>query len=138
MRLWPRAVDDRGKAYAFDVSTVQSWRDRAVRRSGVPLVLAFIAAALGFSVLIGLHGRVPHWLRYTLVLAAMGPWFYLSAAWTKHKAIRESDRLARARGLCPACGYSIAELEPEADECRVCPECGSAWRLEAGVTTGDA
>ncbi len=32
-------------------------------------------------------------------------------------------------GLCPACGYSIAEIEPEEDGCRVCPECGSAWRL---------
>ncbi|MEQ9097306.1 MAG: hypothetical protein RIE32_13705 [Phycisphaerales bacterium] len=124
-------MDDRGKAYAFDVSTVQSWRDRAVRRGGVPLVLAFIAAAMGFAVLIGLHGLVPHWLRYALVLAAMAPCFYVSAAWTKHKAIRESDRLGRARGLCPACGYSIAGLEPEEDGCRICPECGSAWKMDA-------
>lgn len=30
--------------------------------------------------------------------------------------------------MCPGCGYSLAELEPEVDGCRVCPECGGAWR----------
>lgn len=39
-------------------------------------------------------------------------------------------RAALALGLCPACGYSIAEIEPEADNCRICPECGSAWRMD--------
>ncbi len=33
-------------------------------------------------------------------------------------------------GLCAGCGYSICELQPEADGCTVCPECGGAWRLK--------
>ncbi len=37
-------------------------------------------------------------------------------------------------GLCPACGYAIAELEPQEDTCRVCPECGSAWKLDDPVS----
>jgi hypothetical protein len=35
-----------------------------------------------------------------------------------------------ARGLCAACGYDLAGHEPEADGCRVCPECGAAWRYD--------
>jgi hypothetical protein len=31
-------------------------------------------------------------------------------------------------GHCAACGYPLLEIEPEADGCRVCPECGAAWR----------
>ncbi|MEX2219225.1 MAG: hypothetical protein WD749_10760 [Phycisphaerales bacterium] len=33
-------------------------------------------------------------------------------------------------GFCPSCGYGLAELNPEPDGCRVCPECGAAWRME--------
>jgi hypothetical protein len=36
-----------------------------------------------------------------------------------------------ARGQCPGCGYSLVGLIAEADGCRVCPECGGAWRLNA-------
>ncbi len=32
-------------------------------------------------------------------------------------------------GRCPACQYELTALEPEADGCTVCPECGGAWRL---------
>jgi hypothetical protein len=32
---------------------------------------------------------------------------------------------------CPGCGYRLAELPPDDDGCRVCPECGGAWRLHA-------
>ena len=37
-----------------------------------------------------------------------------------------------AAGLCAACGYGI-EQAPVDDEdgCRICPECGGAWRAEA-------
>jgi hypothetical protein len=34
------------------------------------------------------------------------------------------------RGLCAACGYDLIGQEPEEDGCRVCPECGAAWRIE--------
>lgn len=38
------------------------------------------------------------------------------------------SRAAIAAGLCGACGYPLDSLEPEADGCAVCPECGAAWR----------
>ncbi|MEX2219224.1 MAG: hypothetical protein WD749_10755 [Phycisphaerales bacterium] len=37
---------------------------------------------------------------------------------------------ALRRETCPGCGYGLAALPLEADCCRVCPECGAAWRLE--------
>ncbi|MFO0861538.1 MAG: hypothetical protein U0570_13370 [Phycisphaerales bacterium] len=32
-------------------------------------------------------------------------------------------------GECPSCRYGLASIEPEADGCTVCPECGGAWEL---------
>lgn len=37
---------------------------------------------------------------------------------------------ALRRLRCGACGYSLAEVEPEQDGCRCCPECGAAWQVE--------
>jgi hypothetical protein len=34
-----------------------------------------------------------------------------------------------AQGECPSCRYTIDTLEPEADGCTVCPECGAGWRV---------
>jgi len=63
------------------------------------------------------------------MLVAIAPFFYVIAVWLQKKNIRDSDRLGRSRGQCLACGYSIAGLEPQDDGCRVCPECGAAWRF---------
>ncbi len=45
------------------------------------------------------------------------------------RAIRSHKHGFLREGYCPACGYPITEIEPEGDACRVCPECGSAWKL---------
>jgi len=31
-------------------------------------------------------------------------------------------------GYCGSCGHDLTGLAPEADGCRVCSECGAAWR----------
>lgn len=59
-----------------------------------------------------------------VVIVALTP-LMRPLAWKLHRAGLLS------LGLCPACGYPIAELEPEEDQCRVCPECGCAWKMEA-------
>jgi hypothetical protein len=33
--------------------------------------------------------------------------------------------------VCPGCGNALAGLAVEDDGCRICPECGAAWRLPA-------
>jgi len=41
-------------------------------------------------------------------------------------------RTMRHGSQCPQCWYDLVGLEPEADGCTVCPECGTAWRLGSG------
>lgn len=36
---------------------------------------------------------------------------------------------------CPSCDFSLMEITPEADGCKVCPECGGAWRIPAEAIT---
>ncbi len=40
-------------------------------------------------------------------------------------------RLWVMQSLCGACGYSLTGLNNAPDGCRVCPECGAAWRVLA-------
>lgn len=51
-----------------------------------------------------------------------------SVNWIRERAELIKRSNVRA-GRCPACAYPIGELEPEADGCVVCPECGAAWRV---------
>ncbi len=57
---------------------------------------------------------------------ALTPWFA-----PRYFALHRRGWLSM--GLCPACGYPISEFEPEADGCRTCIECGSAWKLGDSV-----
>ena len=41
---------------------------------------------------------------------------------------------ASSERLCPCCAYPLEGIEPEEDECTVCPECGAAWRLAKAET----
>lgn len=38
-------------------------------------------------------------------------------------------------GLCPTCAYDLRDARVEADGCRVCPECGGAWRADNSPET---
>jgi hypothetical protein len=44
---------------------------------------------------------------------------------------REFARVRLNAGLCASCSYPIISESTGPDDCRVCPECGAAWRLEA-------
>jgi hypothetical protein len=46
---------------------------------------------------------------------------------------RRCESLA-AQGRCGGCGYALDDLAQEADGCRVCPECGTAWRRCGAAT----
>lgn len=46
-------------------------------------------------------------------------------------------RTLLAAGRCASCGYPLERIEDATDGCRVCPECGAAWRLaDAGRLPG--
>jgi hypothetical protein len=51
-----------------------------------------------------------------------GQYFYTRKTLAKHAAH------VVATNRCPVCWYDLTAAKPEADGCRVCPECGAAWR----------
>lgn len=65
---------------------------------------------------------------------AMGIWPFLALppfVWFLTRANR--IRIARTivkHGHCASCGYSLADIPPAEDRCTLCPECGSAWRID--------
>lgn len=59
-----------------------------------------------------------------LLLIALSIFLTASKIWIPAVA-----RAWLAAGECPSCRYKIDTLEPEADGCTVCPECGAGWRL---------
>jgi hypothetical protein len=44
------------------------------------------------------------------------------------RARRKRGEEMAAQGRCGACGYGLGSVPPGEDGCRLCPECGSAWR----------
>ncbi len=48
------------------------------------------------------------------------------------RSSKVATALLRAR-LCASCGYELEGINIETDGCRVCPECGAAWRLESSA-----
>ncbi|MGH7244406.1 MAG: hypothetical protein ACREJD_13425 [Phycisphaerales bacterium] len=38
-------------------------------------------------------------------------------------------------GTCAGCRYDLRDIEPAADGCTVCPECGGAWKLQQAHPT---
>jgi hypothetical protein len=66
-----------------------------------------------------------------LLVAAFGVWVPLLLG-IMRSALRHELAAGRVRvGRCGACGYELAGVAAEGDGCRVCAECGAAWRVRA-------
>jgi hypothetical protein len=50
--------------------------------------------------------------------------------WIVRSHRREIARMVASEHYCASCGYSLREMSAAEDGCTVCPECGSAWRLD--------
>lgn len=133
MRLWPRCVDDRGRACAFDASAVHSRLEAAGQKGAMPLLIGMLAAGaflIVHAAMLGVATDLWRWVASGSVLAAAA---YAGAAFFHAREIGIQRRIGRAKGVCAACGYPMMELEIQADGCRVCPECGSAWKLDGSA-----
>lgn len=82
-------------------------------------------------VIVGLFEPAPYVLKIAAVvlLAEAMRSVAWPRSWPRFTAALRTGWLEQGR--CPACGCSIAEIGPEQDNCRVCPECGSAWKIKA-------
>lgn len=146
---WP---DDRGKhVRVLTLTALQGGRSEAGRLStaevhrlsaeldarGNPptmhrrlavLLLVALAAMLAFvSTIPGISGR---WLSSGLVGGVLVAVVIVGRMLARRRGhtISARARAIAATGLCASCGYRIGDLPVEADGCRVCPECGAAWR----------
>lgn len=58
-----------------------------------------------------------------LLITAAGGRFMQS-----HRVKRAVEACSRY-AICPCCGYDLQTISAQKDGCRVCPECGAAWRI---------
>ncbi len=75
------------------------------------------------------HPSIP-WIETAILIASLLPGLVAAmvvAAWSQRR-FGPAARLGR--GLCGGCGYDLHALVEQEDGCRICPECGAAWRLK--------
>lgn len=82
-----------------------------------------------FVVHAGVRPMLPGPWRWAVTIPVLALLIYAGSIALRVREMAVHGRAARRRGQCAACGYPIADLEPEEDACRVCPECGGAWKL---------
>lgn len=148
----PTIRDDRGREVPFRESIVPSpqvlRRVREAEKARLPTPSGReIARALGQGLImagVSLAAMlVPVWLsirfrvggralRVTAFLVGVGV-MMLGTVWlARVTSLRRRALVRRSAGLCAACGYDLGDVPEEGeDPCRVCPECGSAWRIGA-------
>lgn len=131
MKFWPRTSDDRGRPYRFDPAAVLTMKQRALPRHTAPVLYLFVVGLLGFFLLRHLRPSLPTAWGWAPGSVLLGLLIYAGALATRVREIAMQERMAKRRGVCAACGYSLREIKVKEDDCRVCPECGSAWKLEA-------
>jgi hypothetical protein len=98
-------------------------RDRWVQYAIPLFILANMALLL---TRLGVMARGGRLLIAATILAAAGLATQLLGRFASSKEIAWSF-LAHRR--CPSCAYDLSAISPESDGCRVCPECGAAWKL---------
>lgn len=155
VRLRPRVTDDRGKVLPLaPILTLQRpghgglgfwerrWIEsampppaaplvrRAVLRGMVPVLPVMALQALLLPVLSSrVAGRGPAGVMLVLVVgAALGAALPAALIWAVRSGIAREVAAAYARaGHCGSCTYPLGD-HAEEDGCRVCPECGGAWK----------
>lgn len=92
-----------------------------------PLLVASMAAAA--SIVVSLL-YWPNFVCFFLPLIFLGPFLIPLGGGIRaaRMASRDIARQYVRAGLCPSCGYRLPDVPPDPDGCRVCPECGGAWR----------
>jgi hypothetical protein len=95
------------------LATLGFWQEHraAARRAGAGLAIA----------------TQPLSLRFLPVLGPLIPLVFFAIALPRER--RERAKVFTMQGRCGACGYGLMHLTSDPDGCRVCPECGGAWRL---------
>lgn len=109
--------------------TDKKWRHSVIETAdtaGVGLLFVALGFSLGYPWLQWFFRTRIHFVLW-LTLWTLGT---VAALWSiPHELRHLAVRRRRTRCRCVACGYSLARLPKEPDDCTVCPECGAAWRF---------
>jgi len=100
------------------------------------LIAMLICLGLAIAMVLVIRSGPRTWLTDVTLLALFasmwGVWL-AQRAWNRRRGMFIAA--AMVRGLCPACGYDLREIDPEEDGCSVCPECAGAWKIK-GIDSG--
>lgn len=95
----------------------------AMQEAGARMAAAFGRGARGANFAIQVLGHFGPLLIIGILLL-LGLVFSASHIWMPAVA-----RYWLSIGQCASCRYDISKVEPGADGCVTCPECGGAWRI---------
>ena len=112
------------------------WVDWRAGLVGAGFAVGFFlvqAAARKIAGAMGVSGVIATAL---IAFAAGIPVIYATIIVLVPRLLRKHIRVARSVGYCASCWYPLRDVRTAMDGCTVCPECGAAWRLDAGVGGG--
>lgn len=106
--------------------TSKGWHGSTLTRRGATVFACVIGLLIVSDlVLFGVHGIRPHYLLF------FGGFLFI--ALRRWRGVGDDPRVVvdvmKKHQRCGSCGYTLVGVPEEADGCRVCPECGAAWRL---------
>lgn len=122
-------------AWRIRAAVERGWLDRGgwlkSERRRLRIQMAMFGASIGLAtaVLLFAFQRIADsfWPLLLLVaICASVPVYFSFAA--RRTMITRLKRIYLDAGICASCGYGLRDIPPEPDGCRVCPECGGAWR----------
>jgi hypothetical protein len=87
------------------------------------LAQGLVVVSLSFFVPLGVHRIVPYAIAFGITALVVWLLYRFSNFADPHQTARVY--LSRAR--CPACGYDLAEITPDEQGRKTCPECGACW-----------
>jgi hypothetical protein len=131
-RLFFTLTDDRGQRHDTRAHpATPGWTTTLVRR-GLFWTVFMTLGAVGYAAATRAAGRPLLHASNAATLLGSCAIYLVGLASLLPAVVAERRRHARAlstQGRCGACGYDLAHTRAADDNCRVCPECGAAWRM---------
>lgn len=150
-----RAIDDRGRVSRLAVlapakpgarwpwlsivwGTLQALVEVLRSRAGLS-VLIMVALTLCMLGLLGFGGPFAAFLILFTPVASILILVAVNSLTSMAVLAGEARASLRSRWVqverCPSCSYDLSGVLIEPDRCRLCPECGSAWRADDSTET---
>ncbi|MBY0113989.1 MAG: hypothetical protein K2Y21_14325 [Phycisphaerales bacterium] len=115
------------------IGTLGTLKELLVSRAGLS-VFIMLTLTVCMACLLGFGGPFAAFLILFTPVASLLILVSINSLTSLAVLAGEARHSLRARwievSLCPACSYDLRGTLVEQDRCRVCPECGGAWRAD--------